>query len=150
MVCSEWKPHFRSNVWRMDNIIFHLSTCSTCQKILKRIPKVKRFTLQDIKTEAITAKQLDALKKVAGSYEALFTRRSMKYRSMGLQDQEAWREGLPSLDPCRVHLPETTRDAGERTTLHRQREQGSGRSDRRRQGVSIECAQHDASTVGSL
>ncbi|MCB0769233.1 MAG: hypothetical protein KDC00_02375 [Flavobacteriales bacterium] len=72
----------------MDNIIFHLSTCSTCQKILKRIPKLKRFTLQDIKTNAISTKQLDALKKMAGSYEALFTRRSMKYRSMGLQDQE--------------------------------------------------------------
>jgi len=64
--------------------IFHLGTCSTCQRILNEIPKIKRFTLQDIKTEPITAAQLDALKKSVGSYEALFSKIAMKYRSMGL------------------------------------------------------------------
>jgi arsenate reductase len=64
--------------------IYHLATCSTCQRILKEIPKLKRFDLQDIKTEPITPAQLDEMKKLAGSYEALFSRVALKYRSLGL------------------------------------------------------------------
>ncbi|HQV39764.1 MAG: hypothetical protein IPL81_09910 [Flavobacteriales bacterium] len=64
--------------------IYHLSTCSTCQRILKQMPDLARFELQDIKTEPITAAQLDAMRKMAGSYEALFSRRAIKFRSMGL------------------------------------------------------------------
>ncbi|MBL7980202.1 MAG: hypothetical protein JNL52_00190 [Flavobacteriales bacterium] len=66
--------------------IYHLANCGTCQKILKDIPKIKRFELQDIKTQAITPAQLDVMKKLAGSYEALFSRVAMKYRSMGLNE----------------------------------------------------------------
>jgi arsenate reductase len=68
--------------------IYHLGTCSTCQRILKEIPGLERFELQDIKTDPITAKQLDSLKKMAGSYEALFSRVALKYRSMGLNEME--------------------------------------------------------------
>jgi arsenate reductase len=64
--------------------IYHLSTCSTCQRILKEIPKLKRFELQDIKIEPITPAQVDEMKKLAGSYEALFSRVALKYRSLGL------------------------------------------------------------------
>ncbi len=64
--------------------IYHLATCTTCQRILKEIPKLERFTLQDIKTEAITPAQLDEMKKLAGSYEALFSRIALKYRALGL------------------------------------------------------------------
>jgi len=42
------------------------------------------FDLQDIKTNNISAEELDAIKEKVGSYEALFSRRAMKYRSMGL------------------------------------------------------------------
>ena len=45
---------------------------------------MKSFELQDIKTEPITAAQLDEMKKLAGSNEALFSRVALKYRSMGL------------------------------------------------------------------
>lgn len=64
--------------------IYHLANCTTCQRILKEIPKQKRFTLREIKSEPITAKELDELKKLAGSYEALFSRVALKYRSLGL------------------------------------------------------------------
>lgn len=68
--------------------IYHLSTCSTNQRILKEIQAVKnKIVLQDIKTEPITSGQLDAMKEKAGSYEALFSRKSLKYRSMGLHEQ---------------------------------------------------------------
>ena len=68
--------------------IYHLSTCSTCQRILKGMPGLDRFELQDIKSEPITAKQLDAMMKLAGSYEVLFSRRAMKFRSMGLDKKQ--------------------------------------------------------------
>jgi arsenate reductase len=67
--------------------IYHLSTCSTCQRILKTMPKLKSFELQDIKTEPITPAQLDEMKKLAGSYEALFSKIARKYRSEGLNEQ---------------------------------------------------------------
>lgn len=47
----------------------------------------KGFQLQDIKTEKITPAQLDEMHALAGSYEALFSRRSMKYRPMGLHEK---------------------------------------------------------------
>lgn len=50
------------------------------------------FALQDIKTEKITPAQLDQMRKLAGSYEALFSRRSQKYRPMGLAEKELGEE----------------------------------------------------------
>src|SRR5205814_10608892 len=47
----------------------------------------KGFTMQEIKTEKVTPAQLDDMKKMAGSYEALFSRRAMKYKEMGLKDK---------------------------------------------------------------
>ncbi|HRH64700.1 MAG TPA: ArsC/Spx/MgsR family protein [Bacteroidia bacterium] len=64
--------------------IYHLSTCSTCQRILKEIKPGKEVVLQDIKTEKITAVQLDEMIRLAGSAEALFSRVALKYRSLGL------------------------------------------------------------------
>src|ERR1700704_117015 len=69
--------------------IYCLSTCSTCKEILKDIGASKKgFVLQDIKTEKITPAQLDEMKKKAGSYEALFSRRAIKYKELGLKDKQ--------------------------------------------------------------
>lgn len=43
-------------------------------------------TLQDIKQENIDAETLDLIKGHIGSYEDLFSKRAMKYRSMGLNE----------------------------------------------------------------
>ena len=43
--------------------------------------------LQNIKEEPITADQLDEMKKLVGSYEGLFSRTAMKYKSLGLKDK---------------------------------------------------------------
>lgn len=67
------------------NKIYHLSTCSTCARILQQFD-LPSFQLQDIKTEPITELQIDAMQQKAGSYEALFSRRAMKYRAMGLNE----------------------------------------------------------------
>jgi arsenate reductase (glutaredoxin) len=69
--------------------MYCLSTCTTCQAIIKdtKVDK-KGFDMQDIKTEKITAAQLDEMKKMAGSYEALFSRRALKYKEFGLKDKQ--------------------------------------------------------------
>lgn len=68
--------------------LFHLSSCNTCQRIIKELQPGPEITLQDIKTEAISPEQIDRMKELAGSYEALFSRRAMKYRSMGLNEMD--------------------------------------------------------------
>ncbi|MGV3638223.1 MAG: arsenate reductase family protein [Flavobacteriales bacterium] len=68
--------------------IYHLGNCGTCQRILGEIPKIRRFEQQEIKTQPITAAQLDEMKKLAGSYEALFSKVALKYRSMGLNEMK--------------------------------------------------------------
>ena len=64
--------------------IYHLGNCGTCQRILSEIPNIKRFEQQEIKSQPITAAQLDEMKNMAGSYEALFSKVALKYRSLGL------------------------------------------------------------------
>jgi len=44
--------------------------------------------MQDIKFEKITPAQLDEMKKMAGSYESLFSRRALKYKALGLKDKK--------------------------------------------------------------
>ena len=44
--------------------------------------------MQDIKFEKITADQLEEMKKMTDSYEALFSRRAMKYKELGLKDKK--------------------------------------------------------------
>lgn len=68
---------------------YHLATCTTCQAIIQETGVDKAgFTMQDIKTEKITVAQIDEMKKMAGSYEALFSRRALKYKEMGLKDKK--------------------------------------------------------------
>lgn len=66
---------------------YYLSTCSTCNRILKELDH-SDLELQDIKTNKISPEQLEEMKTLAGSYESLFSRRAMKYKSMGLAKQD--------------------------------------------------------------
>lgn len=67
--------------------LYHLSTCSTCKKIIAELNDGKGFVMQDIKTDQITEEQLDQMKSMSGNYESLFSRKAMKYRAMGLHEQ---------------------------------------------------------------
>lgn len=67
--------------------IYYLKTCDTCRKIMRSLP-LQDFTFQEIKTEPVTAAQLEQMKALSGSYEALFSRRSKKYTAMDLKDQD--------------------------------------------------------------
>lgn len=68
--------------------IYHLSTCDTCQRILKELQPLDGAVLQDIKTEAITEAQVEEMKNLAGSYEALFSKRARLYRQKGLHEKQ--------------------------------------------------------------
>lgn len=68
--------------------VYHLSTCDTCQRIIKELQPLAGAELQDIKTEAITEKQLEEMKGLAGSYEALFSKRARIYRQRGLHEKQ--------------------------------------------------------------
>ncbi|HWY38376.1 MAG TPA: ArsC/Spx/MgsR family protein [Bacteroidia bacterium] len=64
--------------------IYYLSTCDTCKRIINDLGlKSKGFIFQDIKTEKITASQLEEMKKLSGSYESLFSRIARKYKELG-------------------------------------------------------------------
>lgn len=67
--------------------VYYLKTCSTCVRILKALNLPSDVILQDIKTEAITVKQLEEMKHLSGSYEALFSRRAKLYKDMDLKNQ---------------------------------------------------------------
>ncbi|MFI5148116.1 MAG: arsenate reductase family protein [Bacteroidia bacterium] len=70
------------------NKIYYLSTCSTCARIIKELGITpKNFEMQDIKTDKITPSQLDEMKGLTVTYEALFSRTALKYRALGLQDK---------------------------------------------------------------
>lgn len=71
----------------MRKKVYHLSTCSTCQRILKQWGADASFELQDIKTQRITDVQLAEMAKEAGSYEALFSRRATKFKEMKLGEK---------------------------------------------------------------
>ncbi len=68
--------------------VYHLSTCNTCQKILKELDLPSSFKIQDIKEEEITAEQVEEMKALAGSYETLFSRRARLYRERELNKKE--------------------------------------------------------------
>ena len=72
----------------MNGKVYYLGTCSTCNRILNEIDRDQRLEKQDIKTETIEPRQLETMKSLAGSYEALFSRRAMKFRAMGLHEKQ--------------------------------------------------------------
>mgnify|MGYP000713528109 CR=1 FL=1 len=67
--------------------IYYLSTCSTCTRIIKELNLDDSFEFQDIKTNKITEEQIERLHNLSGSYESLFSKRAMKYKSMGLKEK---------------------------------------------------------------
>lgn len=87
----------------MRKKIYYLATCSTCARILKDVNPGPDVVMQDIKTEQITPAQLEEMRKMAGSFEALFSRRALKYKEMGLGSQN-----LGEADYQRLILEEYT------------------------------------------
>lgn len=77
--------------------IYHLSTCNTCQRIIKELGGLEDFEKQDIKTAQISPEQLEEMKAKAGSYEVLFSRRSRQYAARDLKNQTLTEEDYKNL-----------------------------------------------------
>jgi len=73
----------------MENTFFCLSTCKTCQRVQEELGSLlDDVKVQNVKEQNIDAKALDFAKEKTGSYESLFNKRAMKYRSQGLNKKE--------------------------------------------------------------
>lgn len=68
--------------------IYYLKTCNTCTRIIKQLDLQEGFIFQDIKENEITVNDLEQMRELAGSYEALFSKRAKLYKEMGLKGQE--------------------------------------------------------------
>ena len=68
--------------------IYFLKSCSTNQRILKQLNLSEDVFLQNIKEKNIDECALDEIKEKVGSYEALFSKKAMKFRSLGLNKME--------------------------------------------------------------
>lgn len=78
-------------------MIYHLSTCDTCKRILKEIEVPEEFELQDIKSHPITAAQLEEMKQLSGDYESLFSRRARLYKEKDLKNKDLKEEDYRDL-----------------------------------------------------
>ena len=65
--------------------VYYLGKCKTCQRILEELNWDSKT--QEIRSKKITEKQLDKMAFLAGSYEALFSRRAIKYKTMKLKEK---------------------------------------------------------------
>lgn len=79
------------------NVFYYLSTCSTCKRILKELDLSEKIKLQDIKSNPLTKEQVEHLQKIAGSYEALFSKRAQRYKERGLKDKRLSEDDIKEL-----------------------------------------------------
>jgi arsenate reductase len=70
----------------MDKI-YYLASCDTCRKIIKSLPKNANLAYHDIRANPITPAELEAMRELSGSYEALFSKKAQLYKSMDLKNQ---------------------------------------------------------------
>ncbi len=77
--------------------IYALSTCDTCRKFIKELNPPSDVEVIDIKSQGIDAKDLDKAAKKLGSYEALFSKKAIKYRTLGLNKKSLSEKEMRSL-----------------------------------------------------
>ena len=75
------------NQFQLKNTLFYLASCDTCRKIIKSLPKDLSLVYHDIKQNPITTAQLEEMKALAGSYEALFSKKAQLYKAMDLKNK---------------------------------------------------------------
>lgn len=79
------------------NKIYYLASCDTCRKIIKNLPKGIELEYHDIKQNPITEQELDQMYQLAGSYNALFSRKAQLYKSMDLKNKNLTEEDIKKL-----------------------------------------------------
>jgi len=74
----------------MEINFYGLPSCTTCQKALRRLDyhRVSNVSKRNIKEEPLVRAEIESLAGMLGGAENLFSRRSAKYRELGLRDKE--------------------------------------------------------------
>jgi arsenate reductase len=72
----------------MINKIYYLGTCDTCRKIIKSLPKDVDLVFQDIKQDRITLEELEEMHRLSRSYESLFSKKAILYKTMDLKNKQ--------------------------------------------------------------
>ncbi|GAB4421794.1 MAG: arsenate reductase [Bacteroidia bacterium] len=67
--------------------LYYLGSCDTCRRIMKQWQIGPDALLREIKSDPVRPDELDTMRALAGSYEALFSKRALKFREMGLHTQ---------------------------------------------------------------
>lgn len=65
--------------------VYFLQTCDTCKRILKEV-NTDGFEKQEIKSNNVTASQVDEMYGFTQSYEALFNKRARKAKELDLKN----------------------------------------------------------------
>lgn len=81
----------------MKNTIYYLASCSTCKKIIKSLPDKAKLIYHDIRQEPLTELIVDEMKSLAGSYEALFSKRAQLYKERDLKNKTLTEEDYKAL-----------------------------------------------------
>lgn len=74
----------------MNKIYFYgMPECTTCQKALRRLEyhRVDNIEKRNIKDAPLSRAEIEKLAAMLGGIENLFSRRSTKYRELGLKDK---------------------------------------------------------------
>lgn len=69
------------------NTIYYLSSCDSCRKIIKSLPENHNLVFRDIRQNPITEEELEQMYRLAGSYEALFSKKAQLYKSLDLKNK---------------------------------------------------------------
>ena len=67
---------------------YSLSSCKTCQRIYRELDLPSSVRVVNIKEEPLTAEVVERMKKLAGSYEALFSKRAQLFKKRNLKERE--------------------------------------------------------------
>ena len=68
------------------SVFYYLATCDTCQRIMNDLNLPPSIETRAIKGDPITEEEIDGLHTLAGSYEALFSKRARLYKERNLKE----------------------------------------------------------------
>ncbi len=70
--------------------LYGLPHCSTCKKAVEFLENagVEVENFHDVKENRLSRKEIEKLVKLVGGVDKLFSKRAMKYRSMGLHEKD--------------------------------------------------------------
>ena len=76
--------------------VYWLPHCTTCQKAVAFLEErgVPIRSFRDLKAHRLSRAEVEELARKVGGAEALFSKRAMKYRQMGLRERDLTEEDL--------------------------------------------------------